>query len=104
MIDKGAFDKWLIWNSSKCKCECEKSCDVSEDLENENCKCRKKSVDKLDEECTETVKEVKLAEMTSTEDENIHQCGSCTVYFVSFLILFQLTLELGAIFFIFIGT
>ena len=94
----------IVWNSSKCKCEYEKSCDVSEDLDNENCKCRKKSVDKLNEECPETVEEVKLAEMTSTEDENIFQWGSCTIYFVAFLIVFQLTLELGAIFFIFIGT
>ena len=42
----------------------DKSCDVGEYLDYENCKCRKKIVDKLVEECTETVEEVKLAKIT----------------------------------------
>ena len=36
-----------------------KSCDVGEDLDYENCKCRKRLVDKLVEECNEIVEEVK---------------------------------------------
>ena len=43
---------------------------VDEYLDCENCKCRKKLVDKLVEECTENVEEVKLAKITSAEDEN----------------------------------
>ena len=46
----------------------------------ENCKCRKKFVDKLIEKCTQNVQEVKLAKITSAEDENKHKCSSCTLY------------------------
>ena len=44
-IDKGLCDKEFIWNPSKCKCECDKPCDIAEYLDYENCKCRKKLVD-----------------------------------------------------------
>ena len=36
--------------------ECDKACDVGEYLDYENCKCRKKLVDKLVDEYTETIK------------------------------------------------
>ena len=45
MIDKGAWDKGFIWNLSNCQCECDKSCDIGEYLDYENCRCRKKLVD-----------------------------------------------------------
>ena len=72
MIDKGVCDKEFIWNPSNCECECDKSCDAGEYLDYENCKCRKKLVDKLaercfSEECTENIDEVKIAEITSME-------------------------------------
>ena len=38
-------------------------------LDYENWKCRKKLVDKLVEECTETIEEVKLAKITLAENE-----------------------------------
>ena len=65
LIDKGLCDKGFIWNPSEC--ECNKSCDVAEYLDYENCQCRKKLVDKLVEECTENVEEIKLAKITSAE-------------------------------------
>ena len=83
LIGKGVCDKGLIWNPSNCKCECEKSCDIGEYLEYKNCKCRKKIVDKLVEECTETNNEVKLAKITLCENENKHKRSSCTLYIVS---------------------
>ena len=52
----------------------DKWCDVSEYLDYENCKCRKKLVDKLVEECTENVEEVKLA-----KNEKNHKCRFCTL-------------------------
>ena len=61
LIDEGVCDKGFIWNPSNCEFECDKSCDVGEYLDYENCKCRQKLVDELVEECTETVKVVKLA-------------------------------------------
>ena len=56
LIDKGVCDKGFIWNASNCECEFHKSCDVREYLDYENCKCRKKLVDKLVEVCIETLK------------------------------------------------
>ena len=41
LIDKGVCDKGFIWNPSNC--ECDKSCDVGEYVDYENCKCRKNS-------------------------------------------------------------
>ena len=72
LIDKGVCDKGFIWNPSNCECECDKSCDVGEYLDYENCKCRKKLVDKMikrscAEECTENIDEVNIAEMALFE-------------------------------------
>ena len=64
LIDKGICDKEFIWNTSNCECEYDKSCDVGEYLDYENCKCRKRLVRKLLEECTENVEKVKLAKKT----------------------------------------
>ena len=64
----------------------------------ENYKCRKKLVDKLAEECTQTVKEVKLAKITSAEDENKHKYSSCTLYVVLILLLFTINVGIGSYF------
>ena len=40
LIDKGVCDKGSTWNSSNCEFACDKSCDVGEYLDYENCKCR----------------------------------------------------------------
>ena len=42
LIDKGVCDKGFIWNPSNCECGYDKSCDIGEYLDYENCKCRKK--------------------------------------------------------------
>ena len=90
LIDKGVCDKGFIWNPSNCECECDKACDVGEYLDYENCKCRKKLVDKLVDECAETVEEVKLAKITLAKNENKYKCNSCMLYVVLFLILFTI--------------
>ena len=54
-------DKEYAWNPSNCECECDKSCYVGEYLDYENCKCKKRLINKLVDKCTETVEEVKLA-------------------------------------------
>ena len=41
LIDRNVCDKGSIWNLSNCECECDKSCDIGEYLDYENCKCRK---------------------------------------------------------------
>ena len=40
--------------------ECNKPCNISEYLDYKNCKCKKRLVNKLVEECNETIDEVKL--------------------------------------------
>ena len=48
-------DKGFIRNTSNCECECDKSCDVGEYLNNKNFKCRNRLIDKLVEECSENI-------------------------------------------------
>ena len=87
LIDKGVYEKGFIWNPSNCECECDKSCDIGEYLDYSNCKCRKKLIDKLVEECTEIIEETRLIK---TLAKNKHKCSSCTVYRVFFWIFFIL--------------
>ena len=42
LIEKGRCNDGFIWNPSRFECECDKSCDVGEHLDYENCNCRKK--------------------------------------------------------------
>ena len=48
MNGKGICDTGVIWNSSKCECEFDKSCDVGEYLDYESCKCRRKLIGKME--------------------------------------------------------
>ena len=98
LIDKGVSDKRFIWNPSNCECECDGSGDVGEYLDYENCKCRKKLVDKLIEECTENVEEVKIAKITLAEDQNKHKCTSFTLCIVLFSVIFTVAVGTGGYF------
>ena len=60
LIDKGVCDKGYVWNPSNCQCECDKSCNINKYLDYSSCKCRKKLIDPLVEECTENINETKL--------------------------------------------
>ena len=68
MIDKGVCDEGYPWNPNNCQCECDKSCDVGEYLDYENC--RKRLVDKLEEEFSENIDEAKLTEIALFEHGN----------------------------------
>ena len=70
LIDKDICDKRYAWNHSNCECECNKSCDFGEYLDYENCKCRKRLVDKLVEERNENIDEEKLTEIALFEHKN----------------------------------
>ena len=92
LIDKGICDKGFIWNPSNCECKCNKNCDFSEYLDYENCKCSKKLVNKLIDECIETTEEEKLAKITLTElhsAENENKYGSC-IYIVLMIVVFKI--------------
>ena len=83
-------------NEDKCRCECKelidqgvcirdmfgilviashKSCNIGEYPDYLNCKCRKKLIDQLVEECTENINETKLIKVT-VENENKDSCHS----------------------------
>ena len=99
IIDKGICDKGLIWNPSNCECTCDKLCDVGEYLDYENCTCRNRLINKLVEECSEIIDEVKVARITlmelhSTEGEN--KCkSSSTIYVVLIAIVFTICIGIG---------
>ena len=95
LIEKGVCDKKFVCNPSNCECECDKSCDVEEYSDYENCKCRKNLVDKLVEECTENIDEGKMAEITLFEHKNVCKSSS-TLHIVLFSIIF--TINIGTYF------
>ena len=97
MIYKGICDKGFIWNLSNCECECDKSCDVGEYLDYASCKCRKKLVDKILEECTENIDEVKIAQIALFKRRN--ECkSSFTIYVVLITIVFTISIGIGTYF------
>ena len=95
LVDKGVCNKGFFWNPSNGECECDKACDVGEYLDYENCRWRKKLVDKLVDECVETVEEVKNAKITLAENVNKYKYTSCTVYSVLFSIFFTINIGIG---------
>ena len=88
LIDKGVWDKGFICNPSDCQCECCKSCDFSKYLDYKNCKCKKRLVDKLAEECTEKIEEARLVKINPTECKR----NSCIQYIVLFPIHFKVNI------------
>ena len=71
-------------------CECDKSCNVGEYLDYKNCKCRKKIVDKLVEECSKNIDENETLDIISLNaiPLNVYKkvCSSCMVYIVSLVV------------------
>ena len=82
LIDKGVCGKEYAWNPSNCECQYDKPCDFGEYLDYENCKCRKKLIDKLVEDCNENIDEEKLTEIALFEHKN-----ECVCYYTVFIVL-----------------
>ena len=80
---------------SNSECECDKTCHLVEYLDYENCKCGKKLVDKLVDECAETVEKVKIAKITLAENENKYKCVSCTLHIVLMIVFFTFFAGIG---------
>ena len=97
LIGKGICDKGFIWNPSNCECEYDKSCDVGECLDYENCKCRKKLVDKLVEECSENFDGNEMI-YNGTLNDYERLCNSCTIYIVLFAIDFLIIIGISSAF------
>ena len=100
-------DKGFIWHPSNCECECDKSCDVGEYIDYKNCKCRKRIIDKLVEEFSETIdgNEVLYNETLDVISLNIiplnvykKVCNSCTIYILLFAIFFITSICICSVF------
>ena len=78
LVEKGIHDKGFIWNPSICECERDKSCDIRQYLDYENCKCWKILIDKLVEEFREIIDENEMIYNATLNDyENV--CGPFTI-------------------------
>ena len=83
LIDKGVCDKGFIFNPSNCECQCDKSCGIGEYLDYSNCKCRKKLVDPLIEECTKNI------DIVTIDDEDK---SSFSIVYIVCIVLFYIIL------------
>ena len=102
LIDKGMCNKRFIWNPSNCECECDELCDVAEYLDYKKCKCRKRIIDKLVEECRENIDGNEMLYNETLDlmplntiplnsiPLNVYKKvrNSCTIYIVLFAIFF----------------
>ena len=52
---------------------------------------QKKLTDKLIDDCTKTIEETKLVNITFTENENNYKCDSCIVYIVLMIVAFTIS-------------
>ena len=109
LIDKGICDKRFIWNPSNCECERDRSCDIGEylDLDYKNCKCRKRIIDKLGEECSENIYENETLDITPLDaiplnviplNVNKKVCNSCIVYMVLFVVFLITSIWICSVF------
>ena len=94
------YDKGFIWNPSNGECECDKSCYIGEYLDYKNCKCRKRIIDKLVQECSENIYENETLDVIPLNAVplnaiplnaiplNVYKrvCNSCMVYIVLFVV------------------
>ena len=91
-------DKGFIWNPSNCECECDKSCDVGEYLDYKNCKCRKKIIDKLVEECNQNIDGIEMLynetlDIISSSDNKTSD--SCIVYIILFSVFLIINISMA---------
>ena len=97
LIDKGICNKIFICNPINCKCKCDKLCDVGEYLDHKNCKCRKRLIDKLVEECSENIDGNEMI-YNDTLNDYRKICNSCTVYVVLLVIFFIIHISISTAF------
>ena len=93
LIDKSVCDKGYASNPSNCESKCDESCDIGEYLDYENCKCRKRLIDKLADECDEN-----MDEEVEIVSESKNKCRSCILYIVVFSIFFSVNVGIAVCF------
>ena len=87
--------KRFIWNPSNCECECDKLCDVGEHLDYKNWKYKKRLIDKLVEECSESIDGNETI-YNSTLSNYGKTCNSFTV--VLLFIFFIISIGISCVF------
>ena len=90
----GGCDKGFIWYPSNCESGYDKPCDVGEYLDYQNCQCRKKLVNKLEEEGSENIDENEMISVTLNDYRSVY--GSCTIYIVLFVIAFLIIIGISS--------
>ena len=95
-LTKECVIKNFFRNPSNCECKCDKSCDVGAYLDYANCKCRKRLIHKLVEECSENIDDRKLHSNEINHYEKI--CSSRSVYIVLLVIFFILSISISTVF------
>ena len=90
LIDNGRCDKGFVWNPSYCEC------DVGEYLDYQNCKCRKRLIEKLVEECNENTDGNKII-YDSTLNDYKHFCGSGTIHIVLLAVFFIISISITSV-------
>ena len=107
LIGRGMCDKGFIWNPGNCDCECDKLCDVGEYLDYKDCKCRKRLIDKLVEECSENIDGNKMLYNETLDVISLNAiplsvckkvCGSCTLYIVLSAVFFITSICISSVF------
>ena len=74
LMSRNNETRHIEWHKTCNMCDkCDKSCNIGEYLDYSSCKCRKKLVDPLVEECTENINETKVIKVT-VESENKNSC------------------------------
>ena len=76
--------------------ECNKSCDFSAYLDYKTVYVKKRLLNKLIDECNESIDEVKLIKITLAENENNYKHNSCILYIVLFSIFFIINVGISA--------
>ena len=95
LIDRGIVNEGFIWNPQNCGCEYDKSCDIGKYLDYKNCKCKKKIVEKLLEECSGNIDR---NEMIYNKSLNAIVCNSCTIYIVLIVIFVIISINISSVF------
>ena len=90
-------DKGFIWNTINCECEGDKSCDIGEYLDYKNCRCSKKIIDKLTEQCSQNIDGNELLynetlDIISSSDNKTSD--SCVVYKVLFSVFLIINISM----------
>ena len=92
LMSRNNETRHIEWHKTCNMCDkCDKSCNIGEYLDYSSCKCRKKLVDPLVEECTENINETKVIKVT-VESENKNSCRCYVVCKLLFVIFFMINI------------